>query len=140
MFQTKKDFITSSSSGVIILDHIISKLLTLKKHRLTFTHAQHKLIKFKLFNNWSAQAGNKWCQIQANQICSPWKINKSTNVEWSTCIRNNKGMYSCFYDVEWWLFDVEKNDRPFIKWTSWKGNYILRKVHQMYSLLRKSPW
>ena len=33
-----------------------------------FTHAEHHLIKFKLYNNWSAQAVNSvLCEIQRNQ-------------------------------------------------------------------------
>ena len=33
-----------------------------------FTHAEHNLIKLKLYNNWSAQAVNSvLCEIQRNQ-------------------------------------------------------------------------
>ena len=33
-----------------------------------FTHAEHRLIKLKLYNKWSAQAGNSvLCEIQRNQ-------------------------------------------------------------------------
>ena len=35
---------------------------------------------------------------QTNHICSPLKIGQSIKVEWSTCDRNNKGMYSYFYE------------------------------------------
>ena len=35
---------------------------------------------------------------QTNHICSPSKIGQSIKVEWSTCDRNNKGMYSYFYE------------------------------------------
>ena len=39
------------------------------------------------------------CQIQANQSnFLTFKISQSINVEWSTCDRNNKDMYSCFYE------------------------------------------
>ena len=35
---------------------------------------------------------------QNNQIASTLKINQSLNVESKTCDRNNKDMYSCFYE------------------------------------------
>ena len=34
---------------------------------------------------------------ETNQICSPLKISQSINAE-SACDRNNKSMYSCFYE------------------------------------------
>ena len=47
------------NSGVVRLDQIISVLLTMNKHRLhaiftavfCFTHAEHNLIKLKLYND-----------------------------------------------------------------------------------------
>ena len=40
------------------------------------------------------------CQTQkkSNQICSPLKISQPIYAEWSTYDRNNKGMYSYFYE------------------------------------------
>ena len=35
---------------------------------------------------------------ETNQICSPLKTSQSINAELSTCDRNNKGIYSCFYE------------------------------------------
>ena len=35
---------------------------------------------------------------ETNQICSPLKISESINAKKSTCGRNNKGIYSCFYE------------------------------------------
>ena len=35
---------------------------------------------------------------ETNQICLPLKIGQSINTEQSTGDRNNKGMYSCFYE------------------------------------------
>ena len=51
-----------------------------------FTHAEHHLIKLKLYNNWSAQAvkavNSVLCEIQRNQsIYPPLKISKSINAE-----------------------------------------------------------
>ena len=44
-------------------------------------------------------ASCKLCHVkfkETNQICSPLKISQSINAE-SSCDRNNKSMYSCFY-------------------------------------------
>ena len=69
-----------------------------------FTHTEHHLIKLKLYNNWSAQAVNcVLCEIQRNQSnLLTFKIIQSINAE-STCDRNNKGMYSCFYESKKFL-------------------------------------
>ena len=59
---------------------------------LCFTHAEHHLIKFKLYNNWSVQTVNSVpCEIQKknNQICSSLKISQSIKAE-SSCDRNNR--------------------------------------------------
>ena len=48
-----------------------------------FTHAQHKYyVRLKA----------------ANQIWSLLKISQSINAEYSTCDRNNKGMYGCLHE------------------------------------------
>ena len=56
---------------VFQLDRRMSILLTMNKHRLQsfcFTHAEHNLIKRKLYNNSSAQVVNSLlCEIQRNQ-------------------------------------------------------------------------
>ena len=64
------------NSDVVWLYQIMSILLAMSK--FCFAHAEHNLIKFKLYNNWSAQAV---AQFEANQICSPLKISQSINVE-----------------------------------------------------------
>ena len=79
-----------------------------------FTHVKHHLIKCKPNNNWSAQVLNSvLCEIEeANQICSPLKISQSINPE-SACDRNNKSMYSCFYERKkfrnWLMYWEERN-------------------------------
>ena len=69
-----------------------------------FTHAEHHLIKLKLYNNWSAQAVNSaLCEIQRNQSnLLTFKNYPTINAE-SSCDRNNKSMYSCFYESKKFL-------------------------------------
>ena len=53
-----------------------------------FTHAQHKCyVKLKA----------------VNKIWSPLKISQSIIAEYSTCDRNNKGMYGCFHESKEFL-------------------------------------
>ena len=46
---------------------------------------------------------------ETNQICSPLKINQSINAE-SSCDRNNKSMYSCFYKSKKFLSCLIKKE------------------------------
>ena len=48
-----------------------------------FPHAEHNLIKLKLYNNWSAQVLNNISESARKpiKICSPLKISQSDNVE-----------------------------------------------------------
>ena len=52
------------NSSIFRLDQIMSKLLKLEKHHLQslllfyIAYAEHNLIQFKLYNNWSAQVFN----------------------------------------------------------------------------------
>ena len=39
---------------------------------------------------------------EADHICSPLKINQSINAE-TACDRNNKSVYSCFYESQKFL-------------------------------------
>ena len=103
-------------SDSLRLRQIMSILLTMNKHRLQsftavfyFTQAEHNLINLnyvkidqrKLFTVFQSVLYVKF--KEANKICSPSKISKSVNAEWSTCDRNNKGMYSCFYESKTFL-------------------------------------
>ena len=45
------------------------------------THAEHNLIKLKLYNLWFVQAVNSISECAINQICSPLKISQSINAE-----------------------------------------------------------
>ena len=45
---------------------------------------------------------------ETNQICSPLKISQSINAE-SSCDRNNKSMYSSFYESKKFLSEDSKN-------------------------------
>ena len=52
-----------------------------------FTHAEHYLIKLKLYNNWSAQAVDSvLCEIQGNQsnllTFKNWPINQRWKLMW----------------------------------------------------------
>ena len=47
------------NSDVVWLDQIMSILLAMSK--FCFAQAEHNLIKFKLYNNWSAQAVELLC-------------------------------------------------------------------------------
>ena len=48
-----------------------------------FTHAEHHLIKLKLYNNWSAQAVNSvLCEIQRNQSNLLTFKNQPINERW----------------------------------------------------------
>ena len=57
-----------------------------------FTHAEHHLIKLKIYNNWLAQAVNSTlCEIQRNQTnLPPLKISQSINAE-SACDARKRG-------------------------------------------------
>ena len=51
---------------------------------------------------------------KTNQICSPLKISQSINAE-SSCDRNNKSMYSCFYESKKFLSSLIKREREKIE-------------------------
>lgn len=98
------------NSGVVRLDKIISKVLTLNKHcllslllRFFLANSKHNLIKIKLYNNWSRQAVNNITSSaisnSSNQsIKFVQKSSHSIFVEWRACDRNDKEIYNCCYE------------------------------------------
>ena len=48
---------------------------------------------------------------ETNQICSPLQISQSINAEQLTCNRNNKGIYSCFYESKKFLVCLMDRER-----------------------------
>ena len=101
IFETKKGFITSLKLMInelarfptrlenVCLANNEQALIAVFTVVFCFTHAEHHLIKHKLYNNWSAQAVNSvLCEIQRNQ---------SNFNAGSAGDSNNKSMYSCFY-------------------------------------------
>ena len=97
------------NSGIVRLDQMMPILITMKKHRLhlllCFVFYMPKIIQLNLNYIIIDQCylltifRRVLCEIQANQSnFSHLNINQSINVEQSKCDRNNKDMYSCFYE------------------------------------------
>ena len=64
---------------------------------------------------------------ETNQICSPLKISQSINAE-SACDRNNKGMYSCFYESKKFLDVLRGKKQKILKMNFFKAlskNFLL---------------
>ena len=117
IFQTKKGFITCLKLIINELERCPTRLdnvyfannkqasLSVFTDAFCFAHVEHNLIKLKLYNNWSAQAVNNILE------CAMWNSSNQSNFltfknwpinqRWiKICDRNNKGMYSCFYEIK----------------------------------------